>query len=346
MRRRQLGKTGLEVSEIGVGGIPITRPDLSEAVEIIRYSFELGVTFFDTARFYGDSESKFGAALEPIREDIVLATKTMARDAAGVSVQLEESLKNLKTDFVDIYQAHNISTRDDLDQILGPGGAYEAFQQAREQGRINHIGFSSHNPEIALKACQTGLFETLQFPFNFVEHDAAGGLFRVAGEMEMGIIGMKPLGGGLLGRSELCFGFLQGYDQVVPIPGIQSKAEIDEIVSLYRLRRSLSDKDWQEIEEIRRELGDNFCRRCGYCLPCEQGVLIPYVLLFKAQMKRFPRAMVIGLAEKSMQSAEECIECGECSEKCPYGLSVPELIKEYRGLFTDFLRQDRPPATG
>lgn len=338
MRKKQLGRTGLIVSEIGFGGIPITRVDLPEAVDIIRHCFELGLTFFDTARFYGDSELKVGAALEPVRDKVVVATKTMARDAAGVTDQLEESLTDLKTDHIDLYQAHNISIKEDLDQVLGAGGAYEALRRAKEQGRIGHIGFSSHNPDIALKACKTGLFETLQFPFNFVEHDPADELFRVAEEMEMGIIGMKPLGGGLLERADLCFRFLQPHGQVVPIAGIQSKEEIEEIVSLYCSARSLSDEDWKEIEKIREELGDSFCHRCGYCMPCEQGVLIPRVLLFKSQMKRFPRAMVVSLAEEPMKTAEECAECGECEEKCPYGLSVPELIKEYRDLFRDFVR--------
>ena len=341
MKKKQLGRTGLIVSEIGFGGIPITRVEVLEGVDIIRHCFELGVNFFDTARVYGDSELKIGTALEPVRDKVVVATKTMARDAAGVNEQLEDSLRDLKTDHIDLYQAHNIATKEDLDRVMGPGGAYEAFRLAKEQGRINHIGVTSHSPDIALEACKTGLFETLQFPFNFVEHDPADKLFKVAQEMGMGIIGMKPLGGGQLDRADLCFGFLQGHGQVVPIAGIQSKEEIEEIVSLYRSPRPLSREDWKEIEKIRQELGDSFCHRCGYCMPCEQGVIIPRILLFRSQMKRFPRAMVVSLAEAPMETAEKCVECGECEDKCPYGLKIPELIKEYRGLFLDFMKQYR-----
>lgn len=344
MQKKRLGKTGLKVSEVGFGGIPITRVDLSEGADIIRHCFDLGVNFFDTARFYGDSESKVGAALEPVRDKVVVATKTMARDAEEANKQLEESLNALKTNYIDLYQAHNISTREDLEQVMGPGGAYETFRVAKENGRVNHIGVTSHNQDIALEACRTGLFETLQFPFNFVEHDPAERLFKAALEIDMGIIAMKPLGGGHLDRADLCFGFLQGYGQVVPIAGIQSKEEIEEIISLYRSPRPLSDKDWKEIEKIRKELGDNFCHRCGYCMPCKEGILIPRVLLFKSQMKRFPRDMVMGLAEGPMKTAEGCVECGECEEKCPYGLKIPELIREYRGLFVDFVKQEPAPA--
>jgi len=341
MKKKQLGRTGLMVSEIGFGGIPITRVKVPEGVDIIRHCFELGVNFFDTARVYGDSELKIGAALEPVRDKVVVATKTMSRDAAGVNEQLEDSLKDLKTDHIDLYQGHNIATKEDLDRVMGPGGAYEAFRLAKEQGRINHIGVTSHNPDIALEACKTGLFETLQFPFNFVEHDPADKLFKVAQEMGMGIIGMKPLGGGQLDRADLCFGFLQGHGQVVPIAGIQSKEEIEEIVSLYRSPRPLSREDWKAIEKIRQELGDSFCHRCGYCMPCEQGVIIPRILLFRSQMKRFPRAMVESLAEAPMETAEKCVECGECEEKCPYDLKIPERIKEYRELFLDFMKEGR-----
>jgi predicted aldo/keto reductase-like oxidoreductase len=339
MRKKRLGRTAMVVSEVGFGGIPITRTAMAAAVDIIRHCFKLGVTFFDTARLYGDSEEKLGAALVPHRQHVFLATKTMARDSDGAAADIQKSLSKLRTDRIDLYQTHSVSKLDDLERILAPGGAYKALLQAKQEGFIGHIGLSSHNPEVALKACKTNLFETLQFPFNFVEHDPANELFKVAEQQGMGLIGMKPMGGGLLNRPDLCFRFLQRFDSVVPIAGIQSEAEIDEIAELYRSPKPLSEGDWKEIETIRNELGEKFCHRCGYCMPCEQGVLIPQVLLFKPQTKRFPPEMVFRLADKPMKSAEECIECGECRKKCPYGLPVPELLIEYRGLFNDFIRK-------
>jgi predicted aldo/keto reductase-like oxidoreductase len=324
------------VSELGFGGIPIIRLDHDAAVEVVRHCYENGVTFFDTANVYGDSERKIGEALESVRSKIVIATKTLQRGADEAADHVNYSLENLRTDCIDIYQTHNIGNDETLEQVLAPGGAYEALAKAQEEGKIRFIGTSSHNIQTAIKACRTGKFDTLQFPFNFIERDPADELFKVARDMDMGIIAMKPLGGGLLERADLCFKFLQQHPDVVPIPGIQAKEELDEIVALYENPTALTDADNGAIEEIRAELGVKFCHRCEYCMPCDKGVTIPGVMSFKSMFKRLAPAAAIGMAYGAMDSVEKCEDCGECVEKCPYDLPIPELLKENLALYNDF----------
>jgi len=337
MNTVRLGKTELVVSEVGFGGIPIIPLDFEEGVTVVRHCFERGMTFFDTANMYGDSEKKIGQALETVRDKVVIATKTLERSAEGAAKHIAYSLENLKTDYIDLYQLHSISKQDDLDKILAPGGALEAAEMAKSEGRIKHIGFSSHDVALAIKICRTGHFSTLQIPFNFIESDPAAELFPVAQELDMGMIAMKPLGGGLLERADLCFTFLQQYPLVVPIPGIQSVAEGDEIIQFYESPRPLRAKDAKKIDTIRAELGKRFCHRCGYCIPCEQGVKIPEVLGFRTLARRLSPAITIAFTKDAMQTVENCSECGECLDKCPYRLPIPDLIKEYHAVFQDYV---------
>jgi predicted aldo/keto reductase-like oxidoreductase len=315
------------------------RLGFEDAAEVVRRCFAAGITFFDTANMYGNSEKKIGHALEGIRDKVVFATKTLARDAETAADHVDYSLQNLKTSRIELYQLHNLAHDETLDTVVAPGGAYEALTKARADGKIEHIGFSSHNIPTAIKACRTGLFETLQFPFNFIERDPADELFKVAEEQGMGIIAMKPLGGGLIERADLCFRFLQQYPNVVPIPGIQSLEELDEIIELYRSPSPLDEDDRREIEKIRLDLGTKFCHRCEYCIPCEKGVMIPGVLGFRSFSKRLAPAAAIAFADAAMKSVENCGECQECVEKCPYDLPIPDLLKENLAIFTDFMKR-------
>jgi uncharacterized protein len=337
MNTIRLAGTDLEISEIGFGGIPIIALSMSEAVSIVKYCFDLGITFFDTANMYLSSEEKIGTALEAVREKVVIATKTTQRDAKEVAAHIDLSLQQLKTDWIDLYQLHNVSNQENLQQVLGPHGAFEAARRARDAGKIRHIGISSHNIPTALEALKTGLFQTLQFPFNFIENDPANELFPQARRHDVGLIGMKPLGGGLLERADLCFGFLQQHPDVVPIPGIRAKKEADEIIGLYASPKPLSKADLIEIENIRSVLGEKFCHRCEYCMPCEQGVQIPSVLIFQAAANRLTREGVTAWLGKAMESVAECIECGECEQKCPYNLPIADLLKENLALYRDYL---------
>jgi predicted aldo/keto reductase-like oxidoreductase len=334
----KLAGTDLEVSEIGFGGIPIIPLPENEAVSIVKYCFDLGITFFDTANMYPTSEEKIGSALKTVRDKAVIATKTTQRDANGAATHIDSSLRQLKTDWIDIYQVHNVSNQEALEQILAPQGAYEAIARARDAGKIRFIGISSHSIQTAMDALKTGLFQTLQFPFNFIENDPQNELFPFACQNNVGIIGMKPLGGGLLERADLCFGFLQQHPYVVPIPGIREKKEADQIIELYRQRQQLSRSDLKEMQKIQTVLGEKFCHRCEYCMPCEQGVQIPSVLIFQAAAKRLSPEGVSAWLGKAMESVGECIECGQCEEKCPYNLPIIDLLKENLALFKDTLQ--------
>jgi uncharacterized protein len=330
MKSIQLGRSGLVVSEIGFGGIPIIPLNHDAAVDLIRHCFGRGITFFDTANMYGNSEKMIGDALSAVRDKVVIATKTIRRDKTGAAEHIELSLKNLKAGYLDLYQFHNVSKDEDLAAILSPDGAMQAVREAVAAGKIRHVGFSSHKIEVALKACSSGLFETVQIPFNFIEHEPSGELFRVARERKLGLIAMKPLGGGLLQSAALCFKYLQQFPDVVPIPGISRTSEIDEIIQLYEQRAPLSDQDGAQIEAVRAELGTRFCHRCGYCLPCEQGVAITEVMMFRSSARRLPPAVAAALSRKAMSTVDRCTGCGECVERCPYDLDIPVLIRELR----------------
>ena len=339
MEKVRFGKTELFVSQVAFGGIPIIPLSVEEGAAVVRHCFERGVTFFDTANMYADSEKKIGLALASVRDRVVIATKTLERSAEGAAKHIGYSLDNLKTDYIDLYQLHSISKQEDWDAVVAPGGALEAVNQAKAEGKIKHIGFSSHDIALAIKVCRTGLFASIQIPFNFIENDPADELFPVARELDMGIIAMKPLGGGLIGRADLCFKFLQQYPDVVPDPGIQSADEADEIIALYDSPRPLTAEDNQEIEKIRSELGKRFCHRCGYCVPCEQGVKIPEVMSFRSMARRLAPKNAIAFTKNAMQTVDSCSECGECLEKCPYNLEIPELIREHQTFFNAYVSQ-------
>jgi predicted aldo/keto reductase-like oxidoreductase len=333
----KLEGTDLEVSDVGFGGIPIIPLAINEAVSLVKYCFDLGITFFDTANMYIASEEKIGTALQTVRDKAVIATKTTQRDVNGAAAHIDTSLKQLKTDWIDIYQFHNVSNQETLQQILAPQGAYEAACKARDAGKIRFIGISSHSIQTAMEALKTGLFHTLQFPFNFIENDPANELFPFARQNNVGIIGMKPLGGGLLESASLCFGFLRQHPHVVPIPGIRAKKEANEIIELYRHPQPLTKSDLKDMKNIQTVLGEKFCHRCEYCMPCEQGVQIPSVLIFQAVAKRLSPDGVSAWLGKAMESVAECIECGQCEEKCPYGLPIADLLKENLALYKEYV---------
>lgn len=338
MNTKILAGTDLKISEVGFGGIPIIALPRNEAVSVIKHCFEAGISFFDTANMYHDSEEKIGAALKAVRDKVVIATKTANRDAKETAAHIDLSLRQLKTDWIDLYQLHNVSNQEALHQTLAPQGAYEAVHKARDAGKIRYIGISSHSIPTALEALKTGLFQTLQFPFNFIENDPADELFPFARQHDIGIIGMKPLGGGLLERADLCFGFLQQHSYVVPIPGIREKKEVDEILDLYANPKRLMKTELEDMEIIRTALGEKFCHRCEYCMPCEQGVQIPSVLIYQAVVKRITQLGAAAWLEKAMQSVAECIECGECEGKCPYNLPISDLLKENLALFQEYAK--------
>jgi predicted aldo/keto reductase-like oxidoreductase len=325
----RLGKTGLTVSRVGIGGIPLQRPTETEAIEVIQRALDLGINFIDTAAGYGNSEERVGKALVGRRDQVIIATKSGQRSKAEAAAELERSLRRLRTDVIDIWQLHNISSAEAYAQVTGPGGSLEAAQEALHAGKIRHVGVSSHNLDVAMAAVRSGHFETVQFPFNYVTREPADELIPLAREHDVGFIGMKPFAGGLLGNATLSIKYVLQFDSVVPDPGIEKVAEIEEIVAIVEGGDwELTPQECQEIEARRTELGTRFCRQCGYCQPCPEGVVIPMVMITQGMWKLWPREIFLGWMGQVIDGARNCVQCGECEEKCPYQLPIREMIAE------------------
>jgi predicted aldo/keto reductase-like oxidoreductase len=325
----RLGRTGLEVSRVGIGGIPLQRPPEAQAIQIVRRALELGINLIDTAAGYGDSEERIGKALVGRREQAIVATKSGRLSKAEATAELERSLKRLRTDVIDIWQLHNISDAVKYAQAIGPGGSLEAAREALQAGKIRHIGISSHNLDIAIEAVKSGLFETIQFPFNYVTREPEDELIPLAKEHDVGFIGMKPFAGGMLEDATLSIKYVLQFDSVVPDPGIQKVEEIEEIVAIVESGGwELTPQERQQIEARRAELGMQFCRQCGYCQPCPEGVQISMVMITQGMWKLWPREIFYDWMGRVIDGARNCVQCGECEEKCPYQLPIREMITE------------------
>ena len=333
MRYIPLGKTGLMISEVGFGGIPIIRFDEDTAVTVLHRAYESGITLYDTANAYHDSEKKIGRALGDVRDKVILATKTLCRDAAGAVEHLENSLRMMKTEYIDIYQLHQIAQEKDWETVTGPGGAMEAVVKAREQGKIRYIGVTSHSLSMAVKLVKTGLFSTVQFPFNFIEDAAKDELHGVAREHGTGILAMKPFAGGMIDNAAIAFKFLRTYPDVIALPGLDSVERVDEVVSFYQQPNSVTEKDIELMDKYRLELGKQFCRRCEYCQPCPQGVMITIAMGYKVIAARMSPKVAIDFSSACMESVPLCTECRECVERCPYDLPIPEMLKAHYNLY-------------
>lgn len=337
MNYLKLGKTGLEVSALGFGCIPITRLSFDNAIDLLYYGLDKGINFFDTANGYFDSEEKIGRAFSKIRDKVIIATKSLKRDDKGVLEHLNLSLKRLKTDYIDLFQLHQVSKEEDFNIIFSDNGALKILEQAKKEGKIKHIGVTSHNDKMAIRLIKTGKFETIQFPFNFIETQAEGELFQTARSMGVGIIVMKPFGGGALDNGQLALKFLRKYKDLIPIPGFEEKWQIDEALKIYSGKKEeLNEDDIKLIENYRKVLGKLFCRRCEYCMPCPSGVIIPFAMQLKSFIKRMHRQRVLEYS-KEIDSIKNCIECGKCIEQCPYNLLIPETIQKNYEIYERFI---------
>ncbi len=348
MKTIRLGKTGLKVSRIGMGGIPITRPSEEEAIKVIQRALDLGINFIDTALGYGISEERIGKAIVGRREKVIIATKGGGRDKAAALKCIEESLKHLNTDYIDLWQFHGVNTFEAYEQILGSGGGMEGAQEALEAGKIRHIGFSSHSLDVALKLVPSGYFETVQVPFNFICNEAADELVSLSQKHDVGFIAMKPFAGGMLKDANFVIKFLMQFDNVVPIPGIEKVEEIEEIVNIINKGSlELTPQERQEMEDIRARVGTRFCRRCGYCMPCPQGVQIQSLMTLPALYGLWSPECFFSwrYVKRNVESAKNCIQCGECEEKCPYNLPIREMIVEnmdfYERMKRDFFKNEK-----
>ena len=333
MRFQQLGNTGMTVSELGFGGIPILRLESGEAEKIVRHAFDRGINFFDTAYAYRDSEEKIGRAFAGRRDKVIIATKTMRRDGAGALEQLEQSLQRLQTDYIDLYQLHQVAQESVWQTISAPGGALEVLQKAKAAGKIRFLGVTSHSRPMAIKLIQTGLFSTVQFPFNFIEVDAAGDLHPEARRLGLGILVMKPFAGGVIDNATVAFKYLRQFPDAIPLPGFDSVAAVDEVVSFYEMSNQVSDEDEMLMTTYRSELGQQFCRRCEYCQPCPQGVMITPAMGYQVVARRMSPAVSVEFSRAAMETVPQCIECGICIQRCPYDLPIPTMLKKHYAMW-------------
>ena len=321
-----LGKTGITVNKNGFGALPVQRIPKEDAVYLIKKAYEGGITFFDTARNYTDSEEKLGAALEGIRDKVFVATKTAAKTGEKFREDLEISLKNLRTDHVDLYQFHNPS----FCPKPGDGtGLYEAALEAKAQGKIRHIGITNHRLAVAEEAIESELYETLQFPFSYLASEKELELVKKCREKNMGFIAMKALSGGLINNSAAAYAYLAQFDNVLPIWGIQRESELDEFISYIDNPPSMTEELKAVIDHDRNELCGEFCRGCGYCMPCPVGIEINNCARMSLMIRRAPsQAQLTPEMQAKMKLIEECLHCGQCREKCPYGLDTPALLEK------------------
>ena len=323
-----LGRTGLKVKKLGFGGIPIQRISEKETIEVIRRCYELGINYFDTARSYTVSEERVGKALEDIRDDVFIATKSNKRTKDGVLEELEISLKKLRTDYIDVYQLHNVSSNDDWEKVTSPNGALEALYEARDKGKIEHLGVTSHNPAVLTKIVKENLFETIQIPFNYLSTMAEEELLPSSQKMNIGTIIMKPFGGGTFSNPNVALKFILKNKNVdVVIPGVSNISEVEENVAISAPPYDLNTEELAIIEKDKKELGNQFCRACEYCQPCPQEIAISMVLRAETFLKRLKgTASIKDLFRDVVDEVSTCTECGECESRCPYHLPIIKML--------------------
>ena len=327
MQYRILGKTGLRVSRMGFGGLPIQRADEKACKEILTHLSELGVNYIDTARAYTVSEGYIGKAIAGMRDKFIIATKSMARDKESMARDIDLSLQNLQTDYIDLYQVHNPNPAA-FETVIGPGGALEALLEAKKAGKIGHIGFTSHTADMFRRALQEDWVETVMFPYNIVETQGEE-LIKLCREKNIGFLVMKPLAGGAIEDVRLALRYIAQNENVdVVLPGMDSPAQVQENYDAINDPSPLTEKEQAKISLIRKELGTNFCRRCNYCAPCTVGINISQVFLDDSYMTRYglpdwAKAKYAGQAKH----ASDCIDCGACESRCPYELPIRKMLK-------------------
>ena len=330
MEKVRLGKTNMMVSKLGFGGIPIQRVSEDTAIKIVRKCLELGINFIDTANAYSNSEERIGKAISDMRSDLVIATKTLARTNDEIEKHLKLSLKNLAIDYIDLYQLHSVNDQKTLEDIIAPDGPINVITRAKNEGLINHIGISCHSLDVAKQAVVTELFETIMFPFNLITCEAVEELIPLAREYDVGFIAMKPLEGGMLTNIPLALKYLLQFPDVVTIIGIQAEEEVIEVVKIADGPVALTKSDQNEIEKLRQEVGNRFCRRCDYCQPCVQEIPISIAMHYQSIANRMPPTQIFsGFVADAMEKAARCSKCGECEERCPYGLPITEMLEDY-----------------
>ncbi len=329
MEYRTLGKTGLRVSVVGFGGIPIQRVSAAEANAIVNRALDLGINFFDTARAYTDSEEKLGAVLKARRKEAVIATKSMARTGEAMAADIKKSLETMGLDYIDLYQLHNVKSKRELDRVLSPDGALAALKEAKKEGLIRHIGITGHIKDFLSQTLVLEEIETVQFPFNAVETVGVQELLKQAGAMGKGVIVMKPLAGGALRNGNLALRYILEHDVTTVIPGMDSLQQVEENAGVGNAPLTLTAAERYALDEEVKTLGGAFCRRCEYCKPCGQNIDIPTVFLLDGYYTRYNLQDWARERYRALKAgADACIGCGECEERCPYNLPIRQMLAE------------------
>ena len=337
MADMRLGKSGITVNRLAFGALPLQRLSLPDAVALLRRAVDGGITFFDTARLYTDSEAKLGMALDGIRKNVVIATKTMGKDSAAVKADLTASLAALRTDYVDLYQVHNAKA------VPKPGdgtGIYETLDELKRQGVIRAVGLSAHSLSVAREAALSGLYETVQYPFSLLAAPEEEELVRICREGDVGFIAMKALAGGLITNIPAAYAYIHCFENVLPIWGIQAMCELEQFLTLAAAPPAWDGALQQQAAGERETLSGQFCRGCGYCLPCPQDIEIPNVARMKYLLRRSPwQTYTSDLWKEKMAKAATCIECGICASRCPYELNTPALVQEHTLAYQAFMKE-------
>lgn len=336
MEKMILGRTGFEISRSGFGALPIQRVSFEEAARLLNRALDAGINYIDTARAYSDSEAKIGAGVGNRRSEFFIATKTHAKTGEALKKDLETSLRELKTDVIDVYQFHNPGF---VPVPGGEDGLYDAAVQARREGKIRFIGITQHSIERAFQAVNSGLYDTMEYPFNHLSTERDRELVRLCSEKNVGFVAMKALSGGLVTDARLPFVFLREYANVVPIWGFQKMEELNQIIDMEQNPPVRTDEIDRLIERDRRELSGAFCRSCGYCLPCPADIKIPQA---NRMMQLLGRAVwqnyVTPEWQREMEKIENCVHCGACAKRCPYGLKPYESMREQLKGYREFVK--------
>ena len=338
LAQRPLGGTGISLSLVGFGGIPIMRVGTQEAVEVIGAALRAGINLIDTARGYGDSEKKIGQALVTHGGEVFLASKSPKRDCMGLLEDFDKSVSDLGVKTIDLYQAHCVNTREDLDKVMGPGGAYEALAGLRAEGRIRFIGITSHNATTLKEAIETGKFETIQVLYNCIENDASREIIATARKAGLGVLAMKPFGGGCIEEHDIALRFVLSEPGIIAIPGMATVDEVRRDVATASDPRPLTERDLERIERIKQDLGTRYCRRCDYCQPCPNEIPIAFALHIPSIRRRVGDSMMRTDAYEELHAKlTSCDRCGQCEERCPFDLPVRDLIEESRDILASVL---------
>lgn len=328
LEMRQLGRTKLMVSAVGMGGIPLQRVKPREAAQVVEAAIDQGINFIDTARAYTDSEVKIGEALAENREKVIIATKSLARTKDGMSHDIESSLRNLKVEYIDLYQLHNVKDEAALAQVLAPDGALAALKEARDRGKVGFIGITGHIPAILVKALKTLEFDTVQFPFNPVETTGGEELLPLSLELGVGTIAMKPFAGGAIKHKVPSLKYILENGVSVAIPGMDDVSQVMENMGAAN-GVPLTDDEKALLAGEALTLGGRFCRRCEYCQPCPQGIDIPMIFLLDGYWTRYGlQGWAVDRYKPLKAKASDCADCGQCEDRCPYQLPIRQMLRE------------------